>query len=122
MIAARLLLVLVLVLLLLLTLRLKAGHGNTVKVTHAVLADSATTLGVLLQNTDALETLDDLALHGAGSGAVVRRAETTVGSTTVELGKSTDTNSLAEVNVASNSGYWEEQILSSVAVRRWFIS
>lgn len=86
--------------LVLLAQSLEAGHGNSVKVTHAVLADAAAALGVLLENSDTLEALDYLALHGSGSIGVVRGAEASVRSTTVELLQVSDTNGLAQVDVS----------------------
>ena len=93
------LLVLVLILLLL-TLSLKAGNSDSVKVSLAVLRDPSATLGVLLEDTDTLKALDDLALNRARGVGVVRGAESSVRGTTVQLSQSTDTNSLAQVNVA----------------------
>ncbi|KAI3492262.1 hypothetical protein L1887_43288 [Cichorium endivia] len=83
---------------------LEAGDGDTVKVTHAILRDATATLGVLLENTNALKTLDDLALHGARGVGVVRGAEAAVGGTTVELSQMADTDSLAQVDVAGERG------------------
>lgn len=103
------LLVLVLVLglrlaLLLLAGSLEASHGDTVQVTHTILRDTTTTLGVLLENTDTLETLNNLTLNGSGSVGVVRRAESAVRGTTVELSEVADTNSLAEVDMTGKGG------------------
>ncbi len=89
---------------LLLTESLEASDGDTVKVTHTILRDATTTLGVLLENTDALKTLDDLTLNRSGSVGVVRGAESAVGGTTVELSEVANTNSLAEVNVTGKGG------------------
>jgi hypothetical protein len=70
--------------------------GDTVEVTLAVNGDAATTTGsVLLEDTDLLEGLENLALDRAGGVGVVRGAVTAVGGTTVELLESTNTDVLA---------------------------
>ena len=91
--------------LLLLTLLLDNSSGDTVEVTLAVLRDAAATVLSLLEHTDLLEALADLALNGAGSVAVVRRAVTAALAATVEAGERTDTDVLAEVDVACYGGY-----------------
>lgn len=90
--------------LVLLSESLEAGDGDSVEVTHTILRDTTTTLGVLLENTNTLETLNDLALNRTGGVSVVRRAETAVGGTTVELSEMADTDSLAKVDVTGEGG------------------
>ena len=62
-----------LLVILLLLLGLSGGLGDTVQITLAGLSDAAATLVlVLLENTNLLEGLHDLALDGAGGIDVVR--------------------------------------------------
>lgn len=89
-------------LLLLLALGLEDGGGDTVKVTHAVLRDLASTVGVSLKDTDLLEGLDDVALDTGGRVAVVAGLDTTAVLGAVELGEGTNTDVLAEVDVTGN--------------------
>lgn len=103
----RLLIVLVIVLvgfILLLALRLEAGHGNSVQVSHTVLRDLSATLWVLLQYTNTLETLENLSLHGTGSWRVLGWHVTTVLWATVEFPQSTNTDGLAQIDVAGERG------------------
>lgn len=89
-------------LLLLLALGLEDGGGDTVKVTHAVLRDLAATVGVGLKDTNLLEGLDNRALDTGGRVAVVAGADTAAVLGAVELGEGTDTDVLAEVDVAGD--------------------
>ena len=92
-------------LLLVLLLGLDGGHGDTVQVTLAGLGDAAATLLlVLLENTDLLERLHDLAVNGSGGVDVVGWAGTAVLWRTVNLPETADTDGLAEVDVAGDSG------------------
>jgi hypothetical protein len=59
---------------------------------------------VLLQDTNLLQGLEDLAVDGARGIDVVGWARTTVDSTTVNLVQGTDTNALADVDVTGNRG------------------
>jgi hypothetical protein len=60
-------------------------------------------LVILLEDIDLLKSLEDLALNRARGLNVVGRAGATVDATTVNLSEGTDTNALAEVDVASDS-------------------
>ena len=94
-----------LVVLILLLLSLDGGLGDTVQITLAGLGDAAATLVVVvLENTDLGEGLADLAVDGAGGVNVVGRARATVLGATVDLAETADTDSLAHVDVAGDSG------------------
>lgn len=94
-----------LVVLILLLLSLDGGLGNTVQITLTGLGDAAATLVVVvLEDTDLGEGLADLAVDGAGGVNVVRRARATVLGATVDLAETADTDSLAHVDVAGDSG------------------
>lgn len=60
------------------------------------------------EDTNLLERLEDLAVDGGRGINVVGGAGATVDAATVDLAKSTDTNSLADVDVASDRGYLEK--------------
>ena len=66
-------------LVILLLLGLKGGLGDTVQITLASLGDAASTLVlVVLNDTDLLKGLEDLAVDGARGVNVVRGARATV--------------------------------------------
>lgn len=89
-------------LLLLVALSLKDGGGDTVKVTHAILRDLASAVGVSLEDTDLLESLDDVALDTGGRVAVVAGLDSAAVLGAVKLGEGTDTDVLAKVDVTGN--------------------
>lgn len=94
-----------LLVILILLLGLSSGLGNTVQITLASLGDAAATLLlILLEDTDLLERLHDLAVDGAGGIDVVRGARAAVLGGTVSLAETADTNGLAEVDVAGDRG------------------
>jgi len=68
-------------------------------------------LVILLEDIDLLKSLEDLALNRAGGLNVVGGAGATVDATTMKLSEGTDTNALAEVDVASDSS-WKKKIVS----------
>lgn len=75
----------------------------TVQITLAGLGDPATSLVlILLEDTDLLKGLHDLAVNGAGGIDVVGWARTTVAGGAVDLAKTADTDGLAEVDVAGD--------------------
>jgi hypothetical protein len=89
----------------LLVLGLHGGLGDTVQVTLAGLCDAAATLVlVLLEHTDLLEGLHDLAVDGTGSVNVVRGAHAAVLGGAVGLAEAADTDGLAHVDVAGDGG------------------
>lgn len=91
--------------LLVILLGLDGAHGNAVQVTLAGLGDAAATLLlVMLKDTNLLEGLEDLAVDGAGGVDVVAGARATVLGATVNLAETADTDGLAEVDVAGDSG------------------
>jgi len=103
-------------LLVVLLLGLDGGHGDTVQVTLAGLGDAAATLLlVLLEDTDLLERLHDLAVDGAGGVDVVRWAGTAVLWRAVDLPEAADTDGLAEVDVAGDGGGADVVPLQSVS-------
>lgn len=57
-----------------------------------------------LEDTDLLQRLEDGSLNTLGRVAVVAWSDTSSVLGTVELGKSTDTNVLSEVDVSGNGG------------------
>lgn len=63
---------------------------------------TATLLLVLLEDTDLLKSLEDLAVNGAGSVDVVRWARAAVLGTTVDLAETAYTDGLADVDVAGD--------------------
>lgn len=85
-------------------LLVNGGLGNTVQITLAALGDpSATLLLVNLNNANLLEGLEDAAVDLAGGVDVVGGAGTAVLGGSVDLAETTDTDSLAEVDVTSDS-------------------
>jgi hypothetical protein len=94
-----------LLVILILLLGLSGGLGNSVQITLAGLGDaSATLLLVLLENTNLLEGLHDLAVDGAGGVDVLGGARATVDGSAVDLAEAADTDGLAEVDVAGDGG------------------
>jgi hypothetical protein len=94
-----------LLVILILLLSLSGGLGNSVQITLAGLGDaSATLLLVLLENTNLLEGLHDLAVDGAGGVDVLGGARATVDGSAVDLAEAADTDGLAEVDVAGDGG------------------
>jgi hypothetical protein len=89
----------------LLVLGLHGGLGDTVQVTLAGLCDAAATLVlVLLEHTDLLEGLHDLAVDGTGGVNVVRGTHAAVLGGAVGLAETADTDGLAHVDVAGDGG------------------
>lgn len=77
----------------------------TVQITLAGLGDAAATLLlVLLEDTDLLKSLADLAVDGAGGVNVVGGANTAVLGGAVDLAEAADTDGLADVDVAGDGG------------------
>lgn len=75
----------------------------TVQITLAGLGDPAASLIlILLEDTDLLKGLHDLAVNGAGGIDVVGWARATVAGGAVDLAKTADTDGLAEVDVAGD--------------------
>ena len=101
-----LILLLVLILLLLLglvgSLLLEDSGGNSVEITHTVLADLPASVRVGLKDTDLLEGLNDVSLDTLGGIAVVTWAGSSAVLGSVQLGKGTDTNVLSKVDVTSD--------------------
>lgn len=96
--ATRLLLVRLLIL-------VNGGLGDTVKITLAGLGDAAATLLLInLEDTDLLESLEGLAVNGTGGIDVVGGTGTAVLGGTVDLAETANTDSLAHVDVTSDSG------------------
>lgn len=94
-----------LLVILVLLLGLDRGLCDTVQITLAGLGDAATTLLlVLLEDTNLLESLEDLAVDGAGGVGVVRGPRTAVLDTTVDFPETADTDGLAHVDVAGDGG------------------
>ena len=94
-----------LILLLLLSLfplRLDDCSGDTVEIPLTVLADAAAAVVGLLEDTDLLERLEDLAVNGSGGVDVVGGARATVLGGAVNLPQTANTNGLAHVDVAGN--------------------
>jgi hypothetical protein len=81
------------------------GLGDTVKITLAGLGDAAATLLLInLEDTDLLESLEGLAVNGAGGINVVSGTGTTVLGGTVNLAEAANTDGLAHVDVAGDGG------------------
>lgn len=95
---------LTLLVILLLLLLLDGGLGDTVQITLTLLGDATTTLEAVLNDTDLLESLEDLAVDGAGGVDVVAGARATVLLSSVDLAETTDTDRLAHVDVAGDGG------------------
>lgn len=77
----------------------------TVQITLALLGDTAATLLlIVLEDTDLLEGLENLAVNGARGVDVVGGTAATVLGSAVDATKTANTNSLAEVDVAGNGG------------------
>ena len=75
----------------------------TVQITLAGLGDPAASLVlILLEDTNLLKGLHDLAVNGAGGIDVVGWARATVAGGAVDLAKTADTDGLAEVDVAGD--------------------
>ncbi len=86
-------------------LLVNGGLGNSVKITLAGLGDAAATLVlVLLEDTDLLKGLEDLALDSTGGVNVVGGAGTTVLGRAVDLTQAANTDGLAEVDVTGDGG------------------
>lgn len=78
---------------------------HTVQITLARLGDAAATLLlVLLEHTDLLKRLHDLAVDGARGIGVVRGAEAPVLGGAVDLAETANADSLPHVDVAGNGG------------------
>lgn len=75
----------------------KAGRHS-----HAVLRDLSAAVGSRLENTNLFKRLDNVALNTGGRVAVVGRAGTPAVGGTVQLGERSDTDRLAEVDVAGD--------------------
>jgi hypothetical protein len=90
---------------LLLLLGLSSGLGNSVQITLTGLGDAAATLVlILLEDTDLLKSLHDLAVNGARGVDVVGGSVAAVLGGTVDLAETADTDGLAEVDVAGDGG------------------
>lgn len=77
----------------------------TVQITLALLGDAAATLLlIVLEDTDLLEGLEDLAVNGARGLDVVGGTAATVLGSAVDAAETANTNGLAEVDVAGNGG------------------
>lgn len=98
-------LLLLFLVLLLFASSLNYGSRDTVEVTLTVLGDTAATVIGLLEDTDLLERLADLALHGRRAVRVVRGAVTPAVAATVKLGQGTDADVFPEVDVPCNGSY-----------------
>lgn len=86
-----------------LLLGLKSGHSDTVQITLTGLGDAATSLIlILLEDTNLLKRLHDLAVNGAGGVNVVRWARATVLWGSMDLSETANTDGLAHVDVAGN--------------------
>ena len=82
---------------------------HTVQVTLSALGDTAATLLlVVLDNADLLEGLEDLAVDGTAGIDVPGGADTPVLGSTVGPAETANTDGLAEVDVARNSGASDE--------------
>ena len=91
-------------LVILLLLSLERGLRKTVQITLTGLCDTAATLVlVVLNDTDLLKRLHDLAVDGSGRVDVVRGAGAAVLGGSVDLAKTADTDSLALFAVVSIS-------------------
>ena len=94
-----------LLVILVLLLSLSGGLGDTVQITLAGLGDAASTLVlILLENTNLLEGLHDLAVDGAGGVDVLAGARAAVLGGAVDLAEAANTDGLAEVDVAGDGG------------------
>lgn len=92
-------------LVILLLLGLSGGLGNSVQITLASLGDAAATLLlILLEDTNLLQGLHDLAVDRAGGIDVVGGSAATVLGSAVDLAETANTNGLAEVDVAGDGG------------------
>jgi hypothetical protein len=81
------------------------GLGNTVQITLTGLSNATATLVlILLENTNLLKGLEDLALDGTGGIDVVARARATVLGRAVHLAETANTDGLTEVDVTGNGG------------------
>jgi hypothetical protein len=92
-----------LLLLFLLILSLSNGLCNPVKITLALLGNTAATLLlVLLENLDLLESLHNLAVYAAAGIDVLGGAGAAVLGAAVDLAETADTDGLSEIDVAGN--------------------
>lgn len=72
---------------------------------HSVLADLPASVRGSLKHTNLLKRLDNGPLDTSGGVTVVGRSSTSSVLGTVELGKSTDTDVLPEVDVSGDGSY-----------------
>lgn len=94
-----------LLVILILLLGLSGGLGNTVQITLTGLGDAAATLLlVLLEDTDLLKGLHDLAVDGAGGIEVLGGTAAAVLGGAVDLAQTANTDGLAKVDVAGDRG------------------
>jgi hypothetical protein len=94
-----------LLVILILLIGLSGGLGDTVQITLTGLGDAAATLLlILLEDTDLLKGLHDLAVDGAGGIDVPGGGNAAVLGGTVDLAETADTDGLAEVDVAGDRG------------------
>lgn len=78
---------------------------NTIQITLSALGDTATSLVlILLQDTDLLEGLHNLAVYAAAGIDVVRWAGSTVAGGAVNLSETSNTDGFSEVDVAGDRG------------------
>lgn len=94
---------LLVILLLVLLILLSGGLGNTIQITLASLGDAAATLLLVdLDDANGSQRLEDLTVDGTRGVDVLARAAATVLGSAVNLAETTDTDRLAEVDVAGN--------------------
>lgn len=98
-------------LLVILVILLHGSHSNSVQISGTGLSDSSAALasGVLilidlLNDTELLEGLDDLAVNGAGGIDVVVWSRASVLGAAVDLAEAANTDGLAEIDVSGNRG------------------
>lgn len=83
----------------------RSKEERTVQITLASLGDAAAALLLVdLDNVDLLKGLQDLAVDGAGGVDVLGGAGTTVLGGSVDLSEAADTDGLAQVDGAGDSG------------------
>ena len=77
----------------------------TVQITLSALCDAtASLILILLQNTDLLKRLHDLAVYASAGIDMVGWTGTTVAGGAMDFAKTTDTDGFAEVDVAGDGG------------------
>jgi hypothetical protein len=94
---------LVIILILALLILSNSSLSNTVQISLSSLRDSSSTLGANFNNANLLESLEDLAVNGAGGVDMMGGAGPPVLLATVSLAETADTDRFAEVDMASDS-------------------